>query len=265
MVDGEPTFDGVVSDLTRIVATCREEGSALGVFPAMYRTVTVTVGEGIDAGVFDDPARVERLVAVFAQLYVDAFDAHRGGGSPVEAWDLAFRFAERGRGSICQHLLLGMNAHINLDLGLATAAVSTPDDLAGFRDDFVRVNDVLFALLDALQDGLGVVSPWMARLDRLGLGVDELCMRTGIAVARSQAWEFCEELVAIPPPDRAPLVADRDVWTRRLGALVCHRYSALHAANRVVAWRECRDRAQVIDALGAARIDVRTLLAPAKG
>jgi hypothetical protein len=258
----ERTFDGVVGDLTRIVDACHDERSPLGVFPAMYRTVTTTVGEGIERGVFDDGARVERLVVVFAGLYIDAFDTMRAGRRPPEAWDLAFAFARRGRGSICQHLLLGMNAHINLDLGIATSLVSCPDDLGDFRDDFVRVNDVLFALLDELQAGLGRLSPWMARLDRIGLGVDECCMRSGIALARSQAWEFAEVLVAAPPADRPALVTARDADTRRLGLLLCHRFSAVHVANRIVSWRECRDLEQVIDTLAAARIDVEALLCP---
>lgn len=262
-MSAEPTLDGAVADLSRIVERCRADGSALGVFPAMYRTVTVTVGEGIDAGVFDDPALVERMVAVFAGLYVDAFDTFvepAGDRRPPAAWDLAFTFARRGRGSICQHLLLGMNAHINLDLGLATARVSNQLDLPAFRDDFVRVNRVLFALLDELQGGLGAVSPWMSRLDRVGLGMDELCMRSGIAFARTQAWELAEALVDVPPDERPALVAERDEWTERLGQLLCHRFSALHAANRVVSWREPRDQRRVIDALAAPRIDVVALL-----
>lgn len=256
-----PTFEGVVADLTRIVEVCTEERSALGVFPAMYRTVTTTVGEGIDRGVFDDAARTERLVVVFAGLYIDAFDAMRAGGTPPGAWDLAFTFARTRRGSICQHLLLGMNAHINLDLGIATAEVCTTEELPAFRRDFLRVNDVLFALLDALQDGLGSVSPWMRRLDRVGLGLDELCMRTGIGLARSEAWELGELLAAAPPEQRTAIIAMRDADTRRLGQLLCHRFSVLHAANRVVAWRESRDLRLVIEALGAARIDVDRLRA----
>lgn len=259
-VAGERTFDDVVDDLTRIVATSRDECSALGIFPAMYRTVTTTVGEGIDGGAFEQPERVRQLVTVFADLYIDAYEARRRGGSPALAWGLAFDVADRGRCSICQHLLLGMNAHINLDLGIATAAVSTPEDHAGFRDDFVRVNDVLFALLDALQDAMGSVSPWMARLDRLGLGFDEALMRSGITRARGSAWTFSGELVRSEPDRRPALVAERDVEARRFGRLLCARWSAFHALNRAVALRECRDRQQVIDAMGSARIDLGSVL-----
>ena len=255
------SFDDVVRDLTRIVETSRSERSALGMFPAMYRTVTVTVGEGAEAGVFDDPQRVRRLVAVFADRYVDAYDTHRAGGDAPLAWGLAFEQADRGRCSICEHLLLGMNAHINLDLGVAAAEVSTADDHGSLRNDFDRVNAVLFALIDALQGAMGSVSPWMAHLDRFGLGFDEALMRVGIGEARGQAWEFSQRLVAADAPSRPALIADQDVDARRIGRLLCTRWSPLHVANRMVALRECRDRQQVIDALGAARIDVRALLA----
>jgi hypothetical protein len=257
---GDRRFPDVVADLTTVVAACRDEGSALGIFPAMYRTVTITVGDGIDAGVFDAPERVRELVTVFADLYLDAFDTHRAGGEAPLAWAVAFDEAARGRCSICEHLLLGMNAHINLDLGIAAAAVCTPVDHAALRDDFDRVNAVLFALLGELQAAMGAVSPWMARLDRLGLGVDEAVMRLGIGGARRDAWEFSERLVAVPERERPALIAERDVEAARLGRMLCARWSPMHVANRVVGVRECRDRRQVIDALGAARLDVRALL-----
>lgn len=257
---GERTFDDVVADLTQVVHECRSERSARGIFPAMYRTVTRTVGEGIDAGVFDAGDRVRELVTVFADLYLDAYATHRAGAEAPLAWALAFDEAERNRCSICEHLLLGMNAHINLDLGIAAAAVSTPVDHAALRDDFDRVNDVLFALLGELQAAMGGVSPWMAKLDRIGLGLDEALMRTGIGGARSRAWEFSEQLVAVPERERPALIAERDLEARRLGRVLADRWSPLHLANRAIAWRECRDRQQVIDVLGAARIDVRALL-----
>lgn len=256
----ERTFPAVVDDLTRIVEASRQEGSALGIFPAMYRTVTTTVGEGIEAGVFDAPERVRQLVMVFADLYIDAYDTHRSGGDAPLSWALAFDQAEGGRCSICEHLLLGMNAHINLDLGVAAAAVSTPVDHQALRADFDRVNVVLFALLGELQAAMGAVSPWMSRLDRVGLGLDEAMMRFGIGGARSLAWDFSETLVAAHDRDRPALIAAQDLEARRLALALCGRWSPLHLANRVVAARECRDRAQVIDVLSRARIDVQALL-----
>lgn len=258
----ERTLDQVVDELAEIVETCTVEGSRLGVFPAMYHRVTATVSDGIAHGYFTDAARVSRLVSVFAGLYLDAYAAERAGRTPSRCWDLTFDFARRGRGSIAQHLLLGMNAHINLDLGVATAAVSTRDDLPALRSDFDLVNGILFALLDAFQAGLGQVSPWMARLDRVGLGFDEELMRIGIRVGRAEAWDFAALLVGLDGPDRAAAIADRDEAVWRLGRLICGRYSVLHLANRAVAWRERQALADVLAALGTAKVDLAALARP---
>jgi hypothetical protein len=58
------------------------------------------------------------------------------------------------------------------------------------------------------------------------------------------------------------MIDERDADAVRLGQLICHRLSAIDLANRAVAWRECRDRARVIDALVATHVDVGRLLLP---
>jgi hypothetical protein len=252
----ERSLEQVVDEMGGIVEACTAQGSRLGVFPAMYHRVTVTVADGLAAGHFTDPERVRRLVSIFAGFYLDAYAAKQAGQSPSRCWDLSFDFARRGRGSIVQHLLLGMNAHINLDLGVATAAVSTREDLHILRSDFDLVNGVLFALLDAFQEGLGSVSPWMARLDRIGLGFDEELMRVGIRLGRAEAWDFAELLVGLEGPERAAAIADRDEAVWRLGRLICAPYSVLHLANRVVAWHERHAVPDVLAALGRAEVDL---------
>ncbi len=258
----ERTLEQVVDEMGGIVASCSAEGSRLGVFPAMYHRVTVTVADGITDGHFTDPERVARLVSIFAGFYLDAYAAKRAGRSPSRCWDLSSDFARRGRGSIVQHLLLGMNAHINLDLGVATAAVSTREDLPTLRSDFDLVNGVLFALLDAFQDGLGRVSPWMARLDRIGLGFDEELMRVGIRLGRAEAWDFAELLVGLEEQDRAAAIAARDEAVWRMGRLICGRFSLLHLVNQVVAWQERHALADVLAALGTAKVDLAAMARP---
>ena len=42
---------------------------------------------------------------------------------------------------------MGMNAHINLDLGLAAAEISTPENIHSLATDFRRINQVLADLV----------------------------------------------------------------------------------------------------------------------
>jgi hypothetical protein len=152
-----------------------------------------------------------------------------------------------------------MNAHINLDLGAATAAVSTADDLQALHEDFLRVNAILCALVDGLQSGLDGVSRWAAMLDRVGLGWDEAVMRTGIRAAREWAWELAEQAVGLDADRLSRALDDRDRDTEHLGQLISNRWSLFHLANRLVGGGDCRDVAKVVDRLSSARIDVRTI------
>jgi hypothetical protein len=78
----------------------------------------------LEAGEFHDPAWVTRLLGSFSGLYFDALDKHEQ--SPLmtpHVWRVAFEVAANPEAFAVQHLLLGVNAHINYDLGAALVAV----------------------------------------------------------------------------------------------------------------------------------------------
>ena len=80
-----------------------------------------------------------------------------------------------------QHLLLGMNAHINFDLAQAVVADPTiAADLAALRADYDRINDILRALLDPLQNAV-------AAHIRFGTAIDTLLGRLDESIA---GWEI---------------------------------------------------------------------------
>ena len=118
------TIDEVIEHLDDVIALARSEKSRLGYFAVHYRNVTIKVKEGILAGSFEDGARMERLDVAFANRYLDALKRYRQGEEPSKCWHTSFRAAENWHPIILQHLLLGINAHINLDLGVAAAQTS---------------------------------------------------------------------------------------------------------------------------------------------
>ena len=154
-------LDRTVESLNTIVAETRTDGSSNGFFAAMYRTVTLRTRDATrDGGFFDDDRRMANLAVVFADRYLDAYRAYRDAGEPTETWRVTFDIGDQStRRMIVQHLLLGMNAHINLDLGIAAAEVAPGDGLRSMYRDFLRINEVLFQMVDGLQDGLSGVSP----------------------------------------------------------------------------------------------------------
>ena len=113
-------IDDVIDALGAIVAEARERGERFGLFAALYRRTTQEVRRALRTGAFHDPAWVERLDVVFAHRYLQAFADFHAGLPTTAAWAHAFeRDREPGHLAL-QHLMLGMAAHILLDLGVAT-------------------------------------------------------------------------------------------------------------------------------------------------
>ena len=68
---------------------------------------------------------------------------------------------------ILQHVLVGMNAHINYDLPLAVIAAANGDKIADLEQDFNAINDILADLLDPVQT---VIDALLTALEHSGRG-----------------------------------------------------------------------------------------------
>lgn len=248
------TIDGVLARLDAIIDEARREGRRLGYFAVLYRGVTARVKEGIAAGRFEDPARMERLDVIFANRYLAAYDAFRRGAPCSACWRLAFEAAEAREPLVLQHLLLGMHAHIDLDLGIAAAETAPGAALPALERDFREINALLVEMLGDVQDRLSRVSPWLGLLDRVAGGRDEALARLGLRGTRSGAWLSARRLAALQDADARTLaIDDCDRAATTLGRGILRPPGRLlPAVLRVVRWGERRSPAEVIDVLAAA-------------
>lgn len=206
------TIDDVLAELDRIVEESLASGDRLGYFAALYRKVTRKVKEGIASGYFEDGPRMERLDVVFADRYLDALAACRRGDKPTLAWQLAFAAAGRWRPLILQQLLVGINAHINLDLGISAATIAPGSSLAALRTDFDRINEILFSPVAEVENTI-------EQKDRLTtlLGEEVLSpgpiLRWGLMLIRmresNDVRRVIQLLAAMPEPELATLEASR--------------------------------------------------------
>ena len=243
------TIDEVIDDLTAVVERARVERSRLGYFAALYRNVTIRVQEGIAAGQFEDGARMERLDVIFARRYLDALRAYRAGQSPTRSWTVAFRMANSWPLLVVQHLLLGIHAHINLDLAIAAAETSPGSDLRGLERDFNSINAVLGEMMDDVQKRLARVSPWMGVLDRVGARRDEEIFTFALTRSRDLAWQTANILNVAP---RALWPAKIDVHDRAVAALALPIHNPGFYVRTALVGARLRESAridQIIDAL----------------
>jgi len=163
------TIDNVIRSLDGIIDWAWQQKSRAGYFAAFYRRVTRAVKDGIGSGHFQNGPRMERLDVVFANRYLQAFEQFRAAQPPTQSWQVAFAAASDWYPIVVQQLLVGMNAHINLDLGIAAATVAPGDQISGLQHDFNEINAVLAELVGTVEKEIGEVSPWIALLQTFGL------------------------------------------------------------------------------------------------
>jgi hypothetical protein len=214
------TIDDVVTRLGTIIDWAHSTQSPLGYFAALYRKMTREVQTGIAAGRFDDNARMEHIGVVFANRYFAAFDRYQSGDRPTRAWHVAFEATKRWEPIVVQHLLLGMNAHINLDLGIAVARSVPPETLAAVQDDFNRINDILAHLIDQVQTELAAIWTFYGFLDRLTGRLDEGFINFSLTKAREQAWRVAQRLASLPEAEQEPQITALDTAAAHLATLV---------------------------------------------
>lgn len=245
------TIDEVITRMDGNIERCLRENSRLGYFAVMYRGVTARVRAGIAAGEFDDPVRMERLVVIFANRYLYALEQFWNGQKPTRSWSIAFECGTLRRPLVLQHLLLGMNAHINLDLAIAAAQAAAPNALSLIKRDFEHITDLLNNMIDAVQDRIKVISPWFNLIDAVGGRTDEEIVGFAIREARNIAWKAAERLAAADPEGFQEQVALHDEIVWALARKIRSPGPLLTLAVHIVRLREAGKVPVVIEALRA--------------
>lgn len=244
------TIDEVIAHLDDIIARSIQDGSRLGYFAALYRKVTVKVKEGIAQGRFDDGPRMERLDVTFANRYLEAMDQYRQRQQPTRCWVVSFKAAAAWRPIILQDLLLGMNAHINFDLGIAAAEVCPGAELPSLQHDFNEINNILAALVGEVESEINEVSPWINFLDHIDPKADTAIVNFRMDKARACAWDLATKLAPLSPSQWKPILDLRDLEMTALADLVWHPVGLIFKLGLfVIRSRESSDVARVISLL----------------
>ncbi len=243
------TIDEVIAQLDEIVARSRRENSRLGFFAALYRQVTIKVKNGIASGRFEDGTRMERLDVIFANRYIEALQRFRSGEPASKSWQVAFEAATSWRLLILQHLLLGINAHINLDLGAAAAQTCPGEKLPALKRDFDEINVILSDLLDKVQQEIAVASPSLGLLDRIAGRTDEIVFNFSLKRARTAAWKFAEQLANLSPEQQLPAMQEHDGKCERLANLIRRPGWLISLVALVIRLRENNDIERIIESL----------------
>ena len=236
-------LDSIASD-----RAAHQDSRAL--FSGLYAQVTRRILDGITNGLFEDGPRMNRFDTIFANRYLDAYAAYDTGRPVARSWKLAFDACRNPQLLILQHLLLGMNAHINLDLALAAAQVAPGPQIEALRTDFFAVSGILAAMLDATQAVIDSFSPIFGHIDAIVGDADERLGVFSMDSARAGAWRSAVVFANIAEPLHDTSVHTLDRSTRVLGRLIIWPGPAAFAIPTIRAL-EARDIQAIVAALRA--------------
>lgn len=211
MIPQATTIDEVIILLQNIIQQSIQEKSTKGYFAVLYLKVTQKVKEGIVLGTFENGPRMEQLDIVFANRYIKAYHQYQNNEPTSKSWEVAFKEADNYWIIVLQHLLLGMNAHINLDLGIASAQVCPKDEINGLQNDFNTINRILSSLVADVERDLTEVWPTLKWILQKTQGIDTFLIDFSMQRAREGAWNYALELAPLEGDKITECIAIRDI------------------------------------------------------
>ncbi len=245
------SIDEVISHLNEIIVKETLNNSAMAFFPVLYLKVTERIKNGILNQEFEDNQRMEKLDVNFANRYIEAYNLEAKKESPTQSWKNAFEASNRSGLIIMQHLLLGINAHINLDLGIAVAqTIREGDDLSNIQNDFNKINEVLASMVNDVQTRIEKVSPLFYLLEKIGNGKEDKVVTFSINVARDGAWLFANQYHQ--SANKAQEIIERDKIIGLLATkLTSSKSWLLRTTIKTIRFFETKDPKRVIAALNS--------------
>jgi len=190
----KPTnLDDVILLMENIIQECITTRNKAGYFIAMYYTVTCKIRETINNKEFINNDFIHTLAVNFANFYLEAWFNNKYNLTNSSSWDITFK--SKNIDIILQHILLGMNAHINFDLGIATyqTCKTLNINIDSIYNDFIHINMILESMSYKVITNLNKLSPLISLL---GLHKKRGLMLVDFTIekARDGAWKFTKEL-----------------------------------------------------------------------
>jgi hypothetical protein len=245
------TIDDVLRALDGVIDRAWDEKNRLGYFAALYRRVTQAVKDGIANNKFDNGPLMQRLDVNFASRYLQAYEQFRSGQQPTRSWQTAFDATSWWRPLVVQHLLAGINAHINLDLGIAAAVTAPGAQLPGLQADFNQINGVLASLVGIVEKEMAEVSPLIGWLEKLSLKTDTVIINFSIDKGREFAWDHAVKLAPLSPLELQAAIPKLDEEVAGLGLMVVSPPWLIKLQLFPIRLRESSDVRQVLEVLTA--------------
>ena len=242
-------IDEVLSALQKIIGESINTRDRVGYFAAMYYKVTDKVKQGIQANEFEDGERMEKLDVAFANRYLEAFSQWRMQKQASGPWQVAFDATEKSSLLVVQQLLLGINAHINFDLGIAAVEVAPGNTLQSLHRDFNSINEILALMTYQVISEINRISPLFSLIGWHATNYESVLIQFSIENARDGAWAFAENLSIASEEEYEALLMKREAGIKKLAEQLAKPAFMIRITHLFVHLVEWKNPAKIIRAL----------------
>ena len=242
------SIEEVLNALDFIIEQAKTENNPIGIFTYVYRRTTFEIKKGIETGIFENNARMESFDVTFANLFLEAYWNFQNGKEISDSWKISLE-ADKDL-TIIQHIILGMNAHINLDLGIAADKIMPAGTMPDLKYDFMKVNDILESLINEMEARISKVSRLFLLLDWIGGKKDETFINFSIREARNFAWDFANKLSNLQEFEKKQKIQQTDQIVADLGKLI-HSPPGLilNKGLKLISWFEIKSIPKILEKL----------------
>jgi len=245
------TIDEVINQLNLVIQHSKQSNSRIGYFATLYKRMTLAVNQGIKNGSFEDGPRMEKLDVIFANRYLSAWNAYINKQPCPNAWCRAFDASKQSNLTVLQHLLLGINTHINLDLCIAAAETSPQKAIYSLQNDFNKINQVIAAESQKVQIILERIWPPLKLLAHICNNKEQAVINFSIDIARKVSWENAVLLATADDAFEKQLLNRIENSVVEIGGRIISPGFMLSLLLKPVNWMENKSVAKLIDVLEA--------------
>lgn len=208
-------YTNVTAQMEALIRHWEEAEDLRCIFLDCYCTMTGNMFKGLEEERFHDQKWVTELLHRFADYYFEALAAYeQSERQPPAVWRLTHDVARRKEISALQHLLLGVNAHINYDLAFALRDLLqdeweqlTPEAIQRRYEDHLLVNQIIAETIDKVQDEVVErYAPSLDVVDRLLGRMDEWMTAHVIKEWRDDVWKSAVALLEAKSQEEAERV-----------------------------------------------------------
>ena len=243
------TISEVLDQQEAIVQKAIMLQSRAAYFAVLYRKMTIAVQHAIANNQFEDNKRMERLIVNFANLYLQAWNGFTNKQTICNAWQTIFPACENKKLIVLQHLMLGINTHINLDLAKAAVQTCPGDTIFGLKNDFEKINEIIASLAQQVQTTLEKIWWPLKLLTDITNKKHEAVLNFSISNARKASWANAIALSLLDAPAKAAHIVIMEEMVNGVSRKIINPGGFTQFILKPVLWMEPKEVRRIIDLL----------------